>query len=146
MVAPTIYLHILWDRNDPRRLFLYGGQTQSLCRRIEQHSDPPYREHRPSLHYFMLDTGNLDSAFVVLAYCPITDSQTQGFIKNLLEAWNCLLLQALPQELLLKYLPLGIKIFGIVGLTIAYPLHQSFVDNDGEESQADFSQFEFSLD
>ncbi len=94
----------------------------------------------------MLDTDNLNSAFVVLTYCSITDSQTQEFIKNLLKAWNCLLLQALLQELLFKYLSLDIKIFDIVGLNIAFFLHQSFVDNNEKESQADFSQFEFSSD
>ncbi len=31
-----------------------------------------------------------------------------------------------------------------MGLNIAFPLHQCFVDNDGEEGQADFSQFESS--
>ena len=114
--GPAIYLHILWDRYDPRRFFRYVDQTQSLCQRIRQHSNPTYRKHRPSLHYFILNTGNLDSAFVALACCPITDSQTQGFFKNLLEACNCLLLQAITQELLLRYLPSSIEIFGVMGL------------------------------
>lgn len=33
----------------------------------------------------------------------------------------------------------------MMGLTVASPLHQCFVDNDGEGGQADLSQSEFSL-
>lgn len=143
----------------PQYIFIFSGieewsspflslcsQAQCLCQRIEQHSDRTCRKHRPSLHYIVPNTGNLDSAFFVLAHCPIIDFQTQGFFKNLLEAWICLLLQALPQDLLLRYLSFGVKLFGITGFYIASHLHHCFADNDGEEDQANLGQVEFSPD
>ena len=135
--GPGIYMHVIWERNNPAKHYLYVGQSSVISERITRHLDPWYRTKHPSLHYFVLDSGNMESKYVILTLKQTGKSPIPGLLLNLLEMWACLIFQTLTIRGLQEYLPTNTNIFYPgVNLNVALPLHQRLSEEEGDQEQA----------
>lgn len=120
-----VYLHILWSNDDPTLLYLYVGQSWNIAQRISSHNNPAHRTKYPSLHYFAMDQGNLNSVYVVLAADIHTDEKDSHYVLNIFEMWSCLIFQTLLPQDLHEWLPDNTKLQNwAYGLNVALPLWQ----------------------
>lgn len=127
-----MYLHILWSKENPKRFWLYVGQSELLRNRIRDHNKNRHRAIHFSLHYHVWN-GRYEkySRFVTLfttdaSFCKNRSRSSQQLILNLAEAWMCSIFQTLPSSLLDKYLPQGIeRAWGGRHLNVPSPLWQS---------------------
>jgi hypothetical protein len=101
-------MHVIWDRQDHKRYYLYIGQSLNVHEQITRHKDPWHQQRHPCLHYYVLNSGGMESQFVLLAELN-AKNPTPGLLLNILEMWCCLIFQTLTKGSLARYLPEDIK-------------------------------------
>ena len=89
-------MHVLWEKNNTQKFWLYVGQAVSLRERVQNHNDRQYRSRHPSLHYHVWGSvEDMESVFVTLAVGKIPTYQTEQLILNLQEMWMACIFQTL---------------------------------------------------
>lgn len=99
-----------------------------MCMNELSHGDPWYQQKHPCLHYYVLNTGGMESQFVLLAEFD-TKNHTPGLLLNIIKMWYCLLFQTLTKGDLARYLPEDIEIrCPAIHLIVATPLQKRAYD------------------
>ncbi|KAF2739850.1 hypothetical protein EJ04DRAFT_425599, partial [Polyplosphaeria fusca] len=122
---PLIYLHSI--RGTDNRTRVYIGQTTDFPKRKSAHAYFRHRRDNPSLHYHAVQRSAYD-AWAVLVVLPRGAGGEEGqLLLNVAEMWMCLVLRALPREVLEEWLPEGVEVLGgreEAGLNVGNPLGQ----------------------
>ena len=135
--GPGIYMHVIWDKANSARFYLYIGQSLAISERIKRHLDPWYRKKHLSLHYFVLDSIETELRFVILTQKQTGKPPIPGLLLNLLEMWACVLFQTLTVRGLREYLPENTKLVAPgIHLNVALPLHQRLAEEENDQEQA----------
>jgi hypothetical protein len=130
-------MHVIWDKANSARFYFYIGQSLAISERIKRHLDTWYRKKHPLLHYFVLDSREMESKSVILTLKQTGKPQIPGLLLNLLEMWTCVLFQTLTIRGLREYLPENAQlIYPGVHLNVALPLHQRLAEEEGDQEQA----------
>lgn len=138
--GPGIYMHIIWDRQDHKRYYLYVGQSMNVHERIVRHEDPWYQQKHPCLHCYVLNSGGMESQFVLLAEIN-AQKPMPGLLLSILEMWCCPLFQTLTKGSLARYLPDDIEVrYPGIHLNVATPLQQR-IYNEQDKSISIWKSF-----
>ena len=80
-------MHVIREKANPARFYLYTGQSIEISERIKRHIDTGYRKKNHSLHYLVLDSGEMESDFVILTpkQAQEGESKLPGLLLNPLE-------------------------------------------------------------